>query len=253
MHIFHCHLTPPQPPSYRIPALLPAPPAHREGTQPPPCVQCGWLVKRAQGKSLVGRTNWKRRWFTLHRDQLRYYDGSSPGHSGTTLKGTVQVAKVTAVEVRAVQRRSWGLLWSGSVPTHCHGRRRLTTSTGSASSFRLCTRLCCEPLSAPHPLSAVAPPPLDTPCQVRRSHRRRQQEALDRDGAQGRSVQHHGDACAVSPQHLRQRALEVLPPHGAGRDGVHGHVQLHHASSCGSGSRVRGWRCCPAAQPPDHH
>ena len=38
------------------------------------------------------------RWFTLHQDQLRYYDNTNPGQSGTSLKGAVPVSRILAVE-----------------------------------------------------------------------------------------------------------------------------------------------------------
>jgi hypothetical protein len=58
----------------------------------------GWLWKKAQGLSMLGRSNWKKRWFTLHQGSFRYYDKATPGSSGTMCKGMVEVSQISAVE-----------------------------------------------------------------------------------------------------------------------------------------------------------
>ena len=44
----------------------------------------------ARCTKVLGRSNWKKRWFTLHKGALRYYDHCAPGNTGTVCKGTKQ-------------------------------------------------------------------------------------------------------------------------------------------------------------------
>ena len=55
-------------------------------------------MKKAQGLSVLGRSNWKKRWFTLHQGALRYYDGCNPGHKGTNCKGMIETSQISAAE-----------------------------------------------------------------------------------------------------------------------------------------------------------
>eukprot|EP00051_Salpingoeca_urceolata_P034015 m.23151 g.23151 ORF g.23151 m.23151 type:complete len:203 (+) comp7081_c0_seq1:1687-2295(+) len=57
-------------------------------------IKCGTLLKRAQGKSLIGRTNWKERYFVLQDGQLSYWDTTGSG----VCKGVIQTSRITAVE-----------------------------------------------------------------------------------------------------------------------------------------------------------
>jgi hypothetical protein len=61
----------------------------------------GWLDKKAQGYSTFGRSNWKKRWFTLHRGALRYYDHCAPGNTGTICKGIIETSQISTIELLA--------------------------------------------------------------------------------------------------------------------------------------------------------
>lgn len=70
-----------------------------QGVQMAPAVRQGILWKRAQGISKMGRTNWKKRFFTLHVGMLRYYDGQNPGQAGTVCKGLITIPSIRGVEI----------------------------------------------------------------------------------------------------------------------------------------------------------
>lgn len=59
-------------------------------------VKEGSLLKRAQGKSLLGRTNWKIRFFVLTLNCLSYYD--SFDIKQRHLKGQILLGSVDSVE-----------------------------------------------------------------------------------------------------------------------------------------------------------
>eukprot|EP00730_Choanoeca_flexa_P016724 TRINITY_DN7966_c0_g1_i2.p1 TRINITY_DN7966_c0_g1~~TRINITY_DN7966_c0_g1_i2.p1 ORF type:complete len:598 (+),score=144.93 TRINITY_DN7966_c0_g1_i2:94-1887(+) len=63
----------------------------------PEHVHQGMMLKRAQGKSKLGRMSWKERFFILTKSELGYYDGSTFAGQGKQ-KGKIDVAKMVSVE-----------------------------------------------------------------------------------------------------------------------------------------------------------
>lgn len=58
-----------------------------------------FLDKRAQGRSLLGRINWRRRYFVLQRHKVSYWD--RPIGPQAKCKGLIDLERITAVEVVA--------------------------------------------------------------------------------------------------------------------------------------------------------
>eukprot|EP00054_Salpingoeca_dolichothecata_P008781 m.49809 g.49809 ORF g.49809 m.49809 type:complete len:663 (+) comp17953_c0_seq1:32-2020(+) len=59
----------------------------------------GMMSKRAQGKSAMGRINWRARFFVLTPTELQYWDKFGGQESQASLKGTINLRDVTAVEL----------------------------------------------------------------------------------------------------------------------------------------------------------
>ena len=59
----------------------------------------GMMIKRAQGKSSVGRLNWKDRFFVLTTTELQYWDRlGGANNPDATKKGWIDLTTVRAVE-----------------------------------------------------------------------------------------------------------------------------------------------------------
>jgi len=61
----------------------------------------GMLFKKAMGKSMLGKSNWKMRYFCLTPAELAYYESWGGAASGAKKKGAVAIKDVTAVKLAA--------------------------------------------------------------------------------------------------------------------------------------------------------
>jgi hypothetical protein len=59
-------------------------------------LKVGYMVKRSQGKSALGATNFKKRVFCLTLSRFSYYDGTVEKRGN--LKGYVELTKVKVIE-----------------------------------------------------------------------------------------------------------------------------------------------------------
>jgi hypothetical protein len=59
-------------------------------------LKVGYMVKRSQGKSALGATNFKKRVFVLTPNKLTYFDGNIEKRGG--IKGHIDLNKVKVVE-----------------------------------------------------------------------------------------------------------------------------------------------------------
>lgn len=66
---------------------------------PPPLavLKCGFLTKRAQGKSKLGKTNWKMRFFRLTSSELGYFDKNPEKDDRAVQKGSINLGAIRTV------------------------------------------------------------------------------------------------------------------------------------------------------------
>jgi hypothetical protein len=62
----------------------------------------GWLLKKGQGRGVLSRRNWKKRYFTLQGNTLKYYGKYSSAHGFSDLKGQLQISNTSILPIRKV-------------------------------------------------------------------------------------------------------------------------------------------------------
>jgi hypothetical protein len=67
----------------------------------------GWLLKKGQGSGIMGRRNWKRRYFVLQGNRLKYYakkkqDDTTTKNLGHDLKGGITITTTSILPIRKV-------------------------------------------------------------------------------------------------------------------------------------------------------
>ena len=74
-----------------------------EATSVAQVISCkGWLLKKGQGKGLMSRRNWKRRYFVLEGKHLRYYTKNGEDGNGIGIKGELAVMSSSILPIRKV-------------------------------------------------------------------------------------------------------------------------------------------------------
>lgn len=90
-------------PSMRVAAPpakpIPLKPPSTIAEEPAGALKEGMLFKKAMGKSKLGKSNWKMRFFSLDTTELGYYESWGGAASGAKKKGAVALADVTAVKL----------------------------------------------------------------------------------------------------------------------------------------------------------
>jgi hypothetical protein len=65
-------------------------------------VATGWLLKKGQGKGMLARRNWKKRYFVLERKRFRYFTKCSAEGEGLGLKGELTITSSSMLPIRKV-------------------------------------------------------------------------------------------------------------------------------------------------------
>ena len=74
-----------------------------EATSVAQVISCkGWLLKKGQGRGLMSRRNWKRRYFVLEGKHLRYYTKNGEDGNGIGIKGELAVMSSSILPIRKV-------------------------------------------------------------------------------------------------------------------------------------------------------
>jgi hypothetical protein len=86
------------------PAKVNAPPRPKSSVvtiaeEPTSALKEGMLFKKAMGKSKLGKSNWKMRFFSLSAAELAYYDSYGGASTGAKKKGAVALGDVSAVKL----------------------------------------------------------------------------------------------------------------------------------------------------------
>lgn len=78
-------------------------------TQFKPAVKEGWLTKKGGGTSVLGRTNWKRRWFVLQGDVLRYFASDVDAKTGgdNAALGEIVLSACNSVKASTQTTKNW--------------------------------------------------------------------------------------------------------------------------------------------------
>ncbi len=59
----------------------------------------GYLFKKGRGDSSFGRRNWKRRWFILEENELRYYDDLDTQGQPSGLRDAIDIGGCSVLPV----------------------------------------------------------------------------------------------------------------------------------------------------------
>lgn len=121
------------------------------GIQAAPPLKTGWLYKRSQGLSKLGRVNWKKRWFTLHVGYLRYYSSEVKNETKEEPKGTILLPKVTVVQqaTNAFGKSHLFQIVHEDAILYCQGQSATDVDEWITSIRQLCSSRYMKPLYHP--------------------------------------------------------------------------------------------------------